>query len=190
MKSEIGNVDLSEYYTKTESDDKYALKSEIGNVDLSGYYTKTESDNRFALKSEIGNVDLSGYYTKTESDDRFALKSESSSSIDWSNIREDSISITASNRIYLSAGGDSELYCDGVFRLTSPNGLHISGQPLYDESEDSFYATENYVNTKIGEININDLIAGVLNGFEIESSNRISLYTSNKLDLTAESNDY
>ena len=130
------------------------MKSESGNVDLSGYYTKTECDDKFALKSESGNVDLSEYYTKTESDNRFALKSESSS-IDWSKINEDSISMTASNRMSLQAYGDFELYCDNIFRLTSPNGLHISGQLLYDEREESFYATQNYVNTKIGEININ-----------------------------------
>ena len=36
-------------YSKSESDSKYALKSESGNVDLSGYYTKTESDEVFLL---------------------------------------------------------------------------------------------------------------------------------------------
>ena len=61
---------LTNYYTKTESDDKYALKTAIPS--LSGYYTKIESDDKYALKTAIPS--LSGYYTKTESDDKYALK--------------------------------------------------------------------------------------------------------------------
>lgn len=50
-------VDLTDYYTKTEADAKFALQSA-----LSGYYTKTEADGKFALATSLGN-----YYTKTES---------------------------------------------------------------------------------------------------------------------------
>ena len=44
-----GPVDLSNYYTKQEADDKFALKGEVGgggsgSVDLSNYYTKQEID--------------------------------------------------------------------------------------------------------------------------------------------------
>ena len=36
--------DLNNYYTKTETDDKFALKTEIPeDVDLSNYYTKNET---------------------------------------------------------------------------------------------------------------------------------------------------
>ena len=49
--------DLNNYYTKTETDNKFALKTD----------TKTETDNKFALKTEIPeDVDLSNYYTKNE----------------------------------------------------------------------------------------------------------------------------
>ena len=150
-------------------------------------YSKSESDSKYALKSESGNIDLSGYYTKTESDNRFALKSESGN-IDWSNIDEENISMTASDRMYLSTGGDFELYCNGIFRLTSPNGLNISGQPLYDEREESYYATENYVNTKIGEIKLSDLTTHVLENFDMQCTGRIGIDTSDEISLTAESN--
>lgn len=71
-----GDVDLSNYYTKSETDEK--IKSavdaieipEAGETDLSNYYTKTEVDalipatpdlSNYALKSEI--PDVSGYQT-------------------------------------------------------------------------------------------------------------------------------
>lgn len=47
-----GDVDLSNYYTKNESDERYALKGE--SVDLSNYYTKTEVDKL------IDNIDIGG----------------------------------------------------------------------------------------------------------------------------------
>ena len=34
------DVDMTNYYTKSESDSKYILKDEGGSIDLSGYYTK------------------------------------------------------------------------------------------------------------------------------------------------------
>ena len=82
------SVDLSEYYTKTETNalipDTAGLASEDfvnqkiaeaqlggsgGDIDLSIYYTKTETDN--AINDAIGaleETDLSNYYTKTETD--------------------------------------------------------------------------------------------------------------------------
>lgn len=80
------------FYTKTESDNKYAIKTALDN-----YYDKTTSDNKYALKdslnnyyqkaetynqSEIDNLiaGVSGgeidAYTKTQSDDRYYQKSE------------------------------------------------------------------------------------------------------------------
>lgn len=58
-------VDLSNYYTKTQSDARYALASALSN-----YYTKTEADNKYALSSSLAN-----YYTKTEADNKYALAS-------------------------------------------------------------------------------------------------------------------
>ena len=73
-------IDLSNYYTKTESDNKYLLSSELNN-----YYNKTETDEKYALKTEIPITssfitkdvsDLNNYYNKSDSDNKYALKTE------------------------------------------------------------------------------------------------------------------
>lgn len=57
-----GEVDLSDYYTKTEVDTK--LEEVVaGDIDLTNYYTKTEVDQKI---ESIPETDLSNYYTKTE----------------------------------------------------------------------------------------------------------------------------
>ena len=62
----------------------------------------------------------------------------------------------------------------GIFRLTSPNGLHTMGQTLYDEREESFYATENYVNTKVN--NIENKLSNYATTIDIE--NKLSNYAT------------
>ena len=85
----INGIDLSIYYTKTESDNTFVklsnLVSLVGNwtLDKIGYYTKVEIDNKGYLQSEsdptyysnpnayynsttLPNIDLSPYYNKTE----------------------------------------------------------------------------------------------------------------------------
>ncbi|MCY4419266.1 MAG: T9SS type A sorting domain-containing protein [Cytophagales bacterium] len=74
-------------YTKSESDNRYALASVLSNLsdyalkeeiprlqvpDLRGFYTKTEADAKYALQASL--PDLSGYYDKTESDAKYALQ--------------------------------------------------------------------------------------------------------------------
>ena len=100
-----GTVDLSNYYTKVESDDKYALKTSIPTLDgyateewvnqqgyltshqsLEGYYTKTESDGKYALKTNIPSlngyateewVNQQGYLTSHQSLEGYYTKTES-----------------------------------------------------------------------------------------------------------------
>lgn len=59
-----GTVDLSDYYTKDETD--AAIKEAVDNVDvtvdLSGYYTKTETDE--AIETAVDEIDLTGYATE------------------------------------------------------------------------------------------------------------------------------
>lgn len=76
--SEIRNIDLSEYYTKVQSDTKFATKEEVAriqageDVDLSGYITEELADNKYALKSEIeAKADKDSVYNKNDIDEKF-----------------------------------------------------------------------------------------------------------------------
>lgn len=59
-----GESDLSNYYTKSEVDEKIE-NIDIPEVDLSNYYTKSEVDEKIE-NIDIPEVDLSNYYTKQE----------------------------------------------------------------------------------------------------------------------------
>ena len=71
MLGDVGDIDLTDYYTKTEVDDKLVLKANASEV-----YTKTEADNKFLTEHQS----LSNYYTKddvynkTESDAKYATQ--------------------------------------------------------------------------------------------------------------------
>lgn len=69
---EVGSsVDMSNYYTKTDSDGKYALKTDIPS--LNGYATEQWVTNKGYLTQ---HQSLEDYYTKTVSDGKYALKTE------------------------------------------------------------------------------------------------------------------
>lgn len=55
----VEDVDLSNYYTKAQVDNK------VDDINISNYYTKTEVDNKLDDVA-AGDVDLSNYYTKSE----------------------------------------------------------------------------------------------------------------------------
>ena len=82
------NVDLSNYYTKPQSDSRYKSINYVpswgnigGNIEnqtdliqkFGNYYIKTETYNKNEVNSLISNidVDLSNYYNKSESDSRY-----------------------------------------------------------------------------------------------------------------------
>ena len=75
-----GTVDLSNYYTKVESDYKYALKTSIPTLD--GYATEQWVENKGyltthqALTDYAKKAELTNYYTKVESDYKYALSSD------------------------------------------------------------------------------------------------------------------
>lgn len=74
-------VDLGNYYTKTEADNiiqqslgNYYTKTEADNIiqqELGSYYTKTEIDTKLA-DIETSSVDLTNYYTKTQTDTKIS----------------------------------------------------------------------------------------------------------------------
>lgn len=71
MLGDVGDIDLTNYYTKTEVDGKLDLKANASEV-----YTKTEADNKFLTEHQS----LANYYTKdevynkTESDAKYATQ--------------------------------------------------------------------------------------------------------------------
>ena len=72
------NNEFSGYYTKEEIDQKID-KLNAGDIDLQNYYTKSQTDTKFATKTELENlkpeVDLSDYATKEDLQD-FPTKEE------------------------------------------------------------------------------------------------------------------
>lgn len=54
MKSKLDSIDLSAYYTKFESDEKYALKTDI--TDHIDAYTKSEVDSKLDLKANLTDI--------------------------------------------------------------------------------------------------------------------------------------
>ena len=71
MLGDVGDIDLTDYYKKTEVDEKLVLKANASDV-----YTKTEADNKFLTEHQS----LANYYTKdevydkTESDAKYAAQ--------------------------------------------------------------------------------------------------------------------
>lgn len=63
------NVDTSNYYTKTEADDRFAAKGETGGT--TDAYTKAEADDRFLTQADASSTyaQKSTTYTKTETTD-------------------------------------------------------------------------------------------------------------------------
>ena len=74
---EGGDIDLSNYYNKTEVDTKLDTKQ---NILVSGTNIKTINGESVLGEGNIeitgGDVDLTNYYTKTETDTKFASKEE------------------------------------------------------------------------------------------------------------------
>ncbi len=69
---EIPEVDLTDYYTKDETNELID-KVSAGDIDLTNYYTKNETEN--LIDDAIDNIvipetDLSNYYTKSEVDEK------------------------------------------------------------------------------------------------------------------------
>ena len=71
---EGGDIDLTDYYTKSETYSKVEVDTKIADIpetDLSGYYDKTETYNKSEVDNIIDNIpatDLSNYYNKTQTE--------------------------------------------------------------------------------------------------------------------------
>lgn len=65
-----GDIDLSNYYTKAESDEKYVTQEDIANKvdssELEAYYTKAQVDTKIVEAVTDGAIDLEGYAKTTD----------------------------------------------------------------------------------------------------------------------------
>lgn len=85
---EVGSsVDLSNYYTKTESDGKYALKTDIPS--LNGYATEQWVTNKGYLTQ---HQSLENYYTKSEVDNKGYLTQHNPIDQEFSTTSENAVS--------------------------------------------------------------------------------------------------
>ena len=78
-KADIADIpDLTDYYTKTQTDSLLAQKADTATT-----YTKTEVDNQLATKINIGA--LNAYYNKTDIDNMLSNYAETSDLPDMTN---------------------------------------------------------------------------------------------------------
>lgn len=125
---QVNGVDLSNYYTKSEADAKYALKSETstGSVDMTGYDKTTVLDTKYApiththdeyltqndsdgLYSKVTHTHSAtdiGTYTKSEIDDKIAT-AQSGGTVDLSSyLKSSDASTTYANKVHTHTIGD------------------------------------------------------------------------------------
>lgn len=88
---------------------------DIPSTDLSNYYNKTETDNKFALKTDIVSTDLSNYYNKTESDNKFALKTDITSSLNVTTVDDFPTSGT-NNTMYIDSQNHAQVFVNGAWK--------------------------------------------------------------------------
>ena len=159
-----GNVDLSNYVTKSELQAKldalhinidlssYATKEEltqaINSIDLSAYATKEYVDNAIANVPSGGNVDLSNYYTKAET-----------------------YSKTEVDTLVANSGGNTSSDSCALYDTVVANGGAVK----------EIIETEKPVGTNLSEI-----ISDVANGKEIVGDGNGNFYISMNPDKTQE----
>ena len=132
-----GDVDLSDYYKKTETYNKAEVDTKIAEIpsaDLTNYYNKTEVDNKIA---DIPETDLSNYYNKTETYSKVEtdslLDTKQDSLVSGTNIK------TINGQSVLGSGG---INLEGLSELPSPKvGVEVltpyrcpvNGKPFYSK---------------------------------------------------------
>ena len=116
IEQEVGDVDLSEYYTKSEIDSKIDSIGAGGEVVLNNYYTKSESDNKYALKTDIGTVDLSNCLTSNSTD--FIL-------LNTCRIRTENQLQFRTGRFIISSNGSGNINCTEALSMTGSNKINF-----------------------------------------------------------------
>lgn len=146
---EVPEVDLTDYYTKDETN-KLIDKVSAGDIDLTNYYTKNETEN--LIDDAIDNIvipetDLSNYYTKSEVDEKI-----------------DNIEVS----------GDVDVDLSDYYTKSETNGIIEAIRVTIptkttDLNNDSNFITNNVANLTnyYNKNEVNDLISSV-NGVQLE----------------------
>lgn len=101
LKSKLDSIDLSAYYTKFESDEKYALKTDI--TDHIDAYTKSESDSKYVSK-ENGKSLSTNDYTNEDKSELVKLRTD----VDYVGGRIDESNTNTAKALDLKVSWDSE----------------------------------------------------------------------------------
>lgn len=125
-------VDLSDYYTKEQADDKF-LQQTTFNTTIANYYTKDDSDGRYYTQDYI----TTNYYTKTQTDTELGKKVNGKASgtttgnvVAWGS---DGYNLTDTGfTIAKSVPANANFNDTGVTSVTANNGLtgSITGRDL------------------------------------------------------------
>ena len=174
-------IDLSNYYTKTESDNKYLLSSELNN-----YYNKTETDEKYALKTEIPITssfitkdvsDLNNYYNKSDSDEKYALKDDVNSKLALS-VVEDFPTSGINNTLYVNNENQAQIYANDQWKkitnevaenLDNPNQTTVpTTQAVKDYVETNKLNVNGYnniskINFTNARVNLESTSGGIVN---------------------------
>lgn len=152
---EVPEVDLTDYYTKDETNELID-KVSAGDIDLTNYYTKNETEN--LIDNAIDNIvipetDLSNYYTKSEVDEKIDnIEAGGETDVDLSNYY-------TKDEVYTK--DETNGIIEGI-RVTIPT-------KTTDLNNDSNFITNNVANLTnyYNKNEVNDLINSV-NGVQLE----------------------
>ena len=156
------NVDLTNYYTKEETDNAISVAiEEIPEVDLSNYATKTYVTEEVAKAATSGQVDLSSYATKTYVTEQIEAIDfpETDLSNYYTKAQTNSAISTAIGNIDFPETDLSNYYTksqtDSKINSAKPDLTPYAKKT--DIPSLSGYATETYVNNAIANIESEDI---------------------------------
>lgn len=136
----------SNYYDKTESDNKYALKNTS--------YTKETSDNKYALKDAS--------YIKAESDNKYALKDKTFTKTESEGryaLKNDSYTKTESDNKYVDKNSNATL--NGNLNVNALSTTYInSSNNLIINTKSMYWNTIQCINPNMTDNTITGLVVG------------------------------
>lgn len=203
----VKNSQLSNYYTKTESDNRYAFKGEVPDVPESVVTNDKLSE---VLAGYVKNEVLNNYYTKSESDSKYALKSDIPTSVDVKVNNSDNVTKmnyqTSDNCVELFNGNESlmrgNFISDTQVSNITKNTSKLSTVADTHKVPDSYwyggtnigwnrYNDEgNYVSEALGNITTNKETLVYLPKFKTASKDDLDNLANNHYDKSTSDNRY